>query len=205
MTTAPVGGCFLRPPADRAEQIMVSPTLSLIADATPDLVPADVFADAMSVLASGVVVVTCRLDGRPWGVTVTACASVSAQPPTVLVSLASGSPAARAIDSTRRFGVSILADRHLAVARHASAPGKAKFLEPFVEHAEAAAPAIAGALAHLDCELANVVQVADHTLYIGHVLAARATRTGAPLLYHRRHYATLAHEVADRSERCLAS
>ena len=58
------------------------------------------YAAAMTALASGVVLVTCRHVERPWGMTVTAFASVSAQPPTVLVSLGSGTVSARAIAAT---------------------------------------------------------------------------------------------------------
>src|SRR5262245_25574593 len=91
------------------------------------------FADAMSTLASGVVLVTCRLDGRPWGMTVTAFASVSANPPTVLVSLRSDSPCARAIAATGAFGVSILSRNQTEIAEYGSAPGAPKFLEELVE------------------------------------------------------------------------
>jgi flavin reductase ActVB len=182
----------------------MSPKLSLITNVPPEHAPAEGFADAMSTLASGVVVVTCRLNGRPWGMTVTAFASVSADPPTVLVSLASESPAARAIAATGRFGVGILAEEQLAVARHGSAPGKPKFLEAFAEPDGrfSATPVVAGALGHLDCELSDELRVADHTVFFGRVRAARASHTGTPLVYHRRDYRTLANE---RSTPCLAS
>jgi flavin reductase (DIM6/NTAB) family NADH-FMN oxidoreductase RutF len=150
------------------------------------------FADAMSTLASGVVLVTCLLDGRPWGMTVTAFASVSADPPTILVSLCTRAVGARALAAARRFGVSVLADEHVDVARYCSAPGAPKFLEQFIEAGDggSASPAVAGALAHLDCELADAVRVADHTVYIGRVRVAWASHDGTPLLYHRRDYHT---------------
>jgi flavin reductase (DIM6/NTAB) family NADH-FMN oxidoreductase RutF len=160
--------------------------------ATDPSPPAD-FADAMSALASGVVLVTCRLDGRPWGLTVTAFTSVSVDPPTVLVSLGTASASLRAIRDTRSFGVSILAEEQLHVARYASAPGEAKFLEPFVEPDDVrrTSPAVAGALAHLDCELAETVPIADHTLVVGRVRAAASSRLGPSLVYHRRAYSRL--------------
>jgi flavin reductase (DIM6/NTAB) family NADH-FMN oxidoreductase RutF len=172
----------------------VHPKLRLIAEPTAEVASAAEFAEAMSVLASGVVLVTCRLDGRPWGMTVTAFASVSADPPTVLVSLASGSPAARAVEATGRFGVSILAEEQHVVARHGSAPGKPKFLEQFADAGGGGSvtPVVADALAHLDCEVAEAVRVADHTVYFGRVWEARLSQDGTPLLYHRRDYWTLA-------------
>ena len=138
----------------------------------------------MSALASGVVLVTGWVGERPWGMTVTSFASVSAEPPTVLVSLGSVTTSARAIRATRRFGVSILAEEQLAVARLGSEPGAAKFLEAFVDPGDESSdsPVVTGALAHLDCELSEAVQIADHTILFGRVCAARVTqRDAAPL------------------------
>jgi flavin reductase (DIM6/NTAB) family NADH-FMN oxidoreductase RutF len=167
--------------------------LQPMADPAPDTVSRPEFAEAMSALASGVVLVTCRLDTRPWGATVTAFASVSADPPTVLVSLRSEGRTSRAIEDTRSFGVSILAGEQVAVARHGSAAGAPKFLERFVDAGvePGASPVVAGALAHLDCELVEAVRIADHTVLFGCVRTARASRSGTPLLYQRRAYRTL--------------
>jgi flavin reductase ActVB len=180
--------------------------LSLITDSTPRLAAAAEFAEAMSTLASGVVLVTCRVDGRPWGMTVTAFASVSADPPTVLVSLTSEGRGAHAIAATRRFGVSVLAAEQLAVARFGAAPGAAKFLEAYVDRADVpgASPTIDGALAHLDCEVSDALEVADHTVFFGEVRAARSL-DGPPLLYHRRGYRTLAPASTERSRAWLAN
>ena len=54
------------------------PALKLITDHTSEAAPVAEFAEAMSALASGVVLVTCWVGDRPWGMTVTAFASVSA-------------------------------------------------------------------------------------------------------------------------------
>jgi flavin reductase (DIM6/NTAB) family NADH-FMN oxidoreductase RutF len=192
----------------------VTSRLKPITDALPDSAPLPEFADAMSALASGVVLVTCWVvGGRPWGMTVTAFASVSADPPTVLVSLGSQATGARAITTTRTFGVSILAADQLAVARHGSAPSTTKYFEPLTESRDgrSESPVIAAALAHLDCEVTETVQVADHTVFFGRVRAVPGLRPGTPLVYHRRGYRTLAepapqpHPPTERSLRCLSS
>ena len=186
------------------------PALNIITDPTRESTPIPGFVDAMSMLASGVVLVTGWLGDRPWGMTVTAFASVSAEPPTVLVSLGAETTSAGAIRATRRFGVSILAEEQLAVARLGSEPGAAKFLESFVDAGDGSSdsPVVAGALAHIDCELSEAVQIADHTILFGRVHDARASHSGTPLLYHRRAYRTLGHQAAggpptERKLRCL--
>jgi flavin reductase (DIM6/NTAB) family NADH-FMN oxidoreductase RutF len=183
------------------------PALKLITDPRREAVPISDFADAMSTLASGVVLVTSWVDDRPWGMTVTAFASVSTEPPTILVSLGSATRSTLAITATRSFGVSILAEEQLALARLGSEPGTAKFLEPFVDPSDGsnASPVVAGALAHLDCELSDAVEVADHTILFGRVHAAQASGSGTPLLYHSRAYRTLGDRAGGRlpTERTL--
>ena len=147
------------------------------------------FVDAMSELATGVVLVTCLVDGRRWGTTVTAFQSVSVEPPIVLVSLESRSTSAGIVARCGRFEVGVLAAEHRGLARYASRRGASKYLP---------SDALAGALAHLDCEVIDEVEVADHTVFFAHVRAARAPRGGAPLVRHRRTYRTLREQEDDR-------
>lgn len=161
------------------------------------------FADAMSALATGVAMVTSWVDGRAWGLTVSAFASVSADPPTVLVSVGSGTVTARAIEDAGSFGVSILGEQHRALARRGSAVGAPKFLDPFRGRSAATgpSPAVAGALAHLDCDVSRSVREADHTIFFGRVRDVRASAGGDPLLYFRRAYRTLAPPTTPRTKR----
>ena len=167
------------------------------------------FVAAMSSHASGVVLVTCRLARRPWGMTVTAFASVSAHPPTVLVSLGSGTVGARTIAATGVFGVSILARDQAEVAKYGAAPGTAKFLDDVIELRDrgSGSPAVAHALAHLDCDVVESIEVADHTVFIGHVHTLHRRDGGDPLLYHGRAYGSF-HETEptrERNLRCVSS
>lgn len=174
----------------------VSAALKPLTDPVRESAPGSDFADAMSTLASGVVLITSWVGGRPWGMTVTAFASVSADPPTVLVSLRSDTATARAIAQTSRFGVSILAADQVDVATYASAPAAPKFLDGFAgaRGAHSGSPSVAGALAHLDCELVHLVEAADHSVFFGRVRMAARWGARPPLLYHRRRYRTLSTE-----------
>jgi flavin reductase (DIM6/NTAB) family NADH-FMN oxidoreductase RutF len=152
------------------------------------------FVEAMSGVASTVVVVTCEVEGRPWGMTVTAFCSVSTEPPTVLVSLGADTTAARAIAASGCFGVSILGERQAPIARHGSRPGAPKHLEGLLDPRTtgSTSPAVADAVSHLDCEVTDEIHVADHILFVGRVRAVASTKAEtAPLLYHGRTFRTL--------------
>jgi flavin reductase ActVB len=151
------------------------------------------FRTAMSHLAAGVVMVTSRIDGRPWGLTISACCSVSLRPPMLLISLGSHTASASSIDTDRVFGVTILGERMLEVAEFGAAPGSPKFVEAFcdVERAGREAlrtPLVAGGLAHVECDVVNTVVAGDHTLFIGQVASVVLSGSDAPLLYYSRGY-----------------
>ena len=172
------------------------PELKLVREPALESAPAPEFLAAMSELASGVALVTCHVGGRPWGMTVTAFTSVSADPPVVLVSLRSDGASATAIRSSRRFAVNILAEGQEVLARRGAAPGAPKFVDDLV---------IAGALAHVDCELVRAVEIADHTVLFGRVVAADVHHDGGALVYHRRDYRAVADLVKAKEMTCLFS
>ncbi len=154
------------------------------------------FREAMGHLACGVVMVTSWVDGKPWGLTISACCSVSMDPPTLLVSLGEHTVSTRSIVETGRFGVSILGERQIEAARFGSAAGAPKFLDRLCDERDHAValcetPILAGALAHVDCEVAQTVPVGDHTIVIGDVRAVVLSVGHAPLLYYARRYRVL--------------
>jgi flavin reductase ActVB len=157
----------------------------------PDTV-LDGFRTAMSRLAAGVVMVTCHVDAKPWGLTVSACCSVSMSPPLLLVSLGAGTRSAHAIQADGEFGVSLLGQTLIDVARFGSAPGQPKFVEGYCSSgAEASrSPVVAGALAHVDCLLERHIVAGDHFLLIGEVRNVVLTedQLDGPLVYHSRSY-----------------
>ena len=86
--------------------------------------------EAMARLAAGVVLVTNWVEGRPWGVTVSSCTSLSMHPPLILVCLAEGAVSTKAIMEQQSFGVSILTGDQIDIANRGAAPGKPKFIHP---------------------------------------------------------------------------
>jgi flavin reductase ActVB len=167
----------------------------MVAQPTPDqLVAPDRFRDALRGLAAGVVVVTSWHEGRPWGMTVSSCCSVSSSPARVLVSLHRETRSRSTICDNGTFGLCVLHSEQKRVAEHAARTGAPKFLDPYCEPADAGgAPVIRGGIAHLDCVVDRTVDVGDHTLVIGNVVEAHVTGGSgagglAPLLYFDRAY-----------------
>jgi flavin reductase (DIM6/NTAB) family NADH-FMN oxidoreductase RutF len=135
------------------------------------------FAHAMRQLPSGVVMVTVRVDGRPWGLTVSSCTSLSADPPQILISLGSKTVTCKEILAGERFGVSILGAEHREVAAFGSAAGAAKFVDDYCTGSECEGvetPRVREALYHLDCSLVAAHQHADHHVIVGAVEQAIA-------------------------------
>lgn len=154
------------------------------------------FKAAMRMLAAGVVMVTARLDGRVWGLTISACCSISASPPRLLISLSRGASGRPAVLETGRFGVSILRADQRALADLGAVPKGPKYVDAFCETAKGGSTMLAGALYHIDCSVDRVFEVEDHTLVIGAVEAVipgRRSGEGArePLLYFDRTFHAL--------------
>jgi flavin reductase ActVB len=160
----------------------------------PAGVDEETFKTAMRSLAAGVVMVVAQRDDRLWGLTISACCSISASPPQVLISLADDASCREAILDTRRFGLSVLRDDQKHLAELGAVPGGPKYVDAFCDDAGSSrrTTMIAGALVHLDCTVARVFEVSDHTILIGSVEAVVSPqREGGPLLYFDRTFHAL--------------
>src|ERR1700722_9449643 len=76
------------------------------------------FRDALGTFATGVTIVSTRLDDLVHGMTANGFMSVSLDPALVVVSIASASRMHDILMRTRRYGVSVLARDQEAVSRH---------------------------------------------------------------------------------------
>lgn len=146
---------------------------------------------ALRQYAGGVTVVTAELDGERFGITVTAFASISLEPPVVMVSINNESPLSAAILSSEHFAVHLLAEsqRHLAERFAQPVSPVEKYGDLALAHAASGAPIIAGTLATLDCILEQTISIGSHTVMFGRVVhAERSESTEGPLVYFNRDY-----------------
>ena len=149
------------------------------------------FLDAMSRAVTGVnVVATDGAAGR-YGLTVSAFASVSAEPPLLLVCINTNSPVSAAIESNGGFCVNVLDtdQRRIADAfAGRSSGGKAyEFDAADWCRAPSGAPRLCNAVASFDCAVESVLRRGTHYIVIGEPQAI-FTHPGHPLLYTERRY-----------------
>lgn len=159
---------------------------------TVDIPPqSEVLRQAMARLSTGVCVVSASWQGRLHAMTATAVCSVSLEPPLVLVCVGRSSRFHAAIRGSNQWGVSILAEDQVDLARHFADRGR-DLLTQFddVAHARGSstdAPLVEGALAWLECSTWAIHDGGDHSIVIGRVLDGN-TGPGAPLTYFRGRY-----------------
>jgi flavin reductase (DIM6/NTAB) family NADH-FMN oxidoreductase RutF len=141
--------------------------------------------------ATGVAVVTFDTGEGPRGITVNSFTSVSVQPPLALVSVAR---TARSHDALKRrpFCVNVLAAEQETIARQfAGSTGDRADEVTWVQGA--AAPRLAGMLAHLECAPWRDYDGGDHTLFLGEVTDF-AYRDGNALAFHTSRFTSIADE-----------
>lgn len=155
----------------------------------------DEFRRALSGLAAGVCVVTVRDaapggTGRAMGMTATSVASLSLQPPLVLVCVGHAALMHETIVQAGHFGIVMLAAAQPDLAVRFATRGQQDF-----DGSEAVTPAglprIAGALGTLDCRRYDLLPGGDHTIVVGQVEWADVA-AGEPLLYWRGRYGSVA-------------
>ena len=120
--------------------------------------------------------------------------SVSLEPPLVLVSIGRENDSHGIIRQTGRFAVSFLAlgqdDLSVHFAQRFKDPGQA--LDGVAWSASPGGlPWLEGALGHLECEVQDMVEAQDHTLFLGRVLQLDIARDAPPLIYFRSRYTTI--------------
>jgi flavin reductase (DIM6/NTAB) family NADH-FMN oxidoreductase RutF len=147
---------------------------------------------AMRLWATGVTVVTTKLDGYFHGMTVSSFTSISLDPPLVMVSLEHSTRTHDMVAQTGFFGITILSEGQQAISerfagRFSDSQDRFAGLETFTM--ETGAPFVAGGLAFMDSQITSRIEAGSHTLFIAQVVATRfITDHGNPIIYFNRSY-----------------
>ena len=143
--------------------------------------------------ATGVTVITTGSLKAPHGMTANAFASLSLQPPLVLVCIDHRRQSHRRILEQGCFGVSVLAesqrraaDRFAGRLSEQAPPGDVLF-----EEGDLGLPLIGQCLAQLECRLTAVYPGGDHSIFVGEVVHGRPGPASRPLIFFQGAYRQL--------------
>src|SRR5260370_22512877 len=145
---------------------------------------AGAFRQVIGRVMSGVVVITATHQGERRGMTVSAVASLSLDPPMIVTCLNAASSTQEVVRRAGVFAVNILAEDQEHLAGLFARPGADPFRDLPYESGITGAPILAGALAVLECRIAQEVRGGSHRVLLADVVRASAGE-GSPLAYFR--------------------
>lgn len=152
------------------------------------------FKDLMARFPAGVTVVTTERDGQRHGLTVSAFASVSLDPPLVLACIDVDAESHDMIADSGVYGVSFLSEKQADLSDRFAGFHDVDDRFEGIEATtlQTGAPLLADALAVADCTVEKAVEAGDHTIFVGRVEAAAINRpTALPLAFWNRGYRRL--------------
>jgi flavin reductase (DIM6/NTAB) family NADH-FMN oxidoreductase RutF len=168
------------------------------------VMPAE-FRRALGCFATGVTVITVDYEGQVLGMTANAFASVSLDPPLVLVCVDQRARTHAHLQAKKRFGVNVLAHNQQTISEyyaraaqdhgHAERDAGARF-----DRTAHGTPVLNGALAYLECRLHTAQNAGDHTIFLAQVEEV-VVREGDPLLYYRSEYRSIGSAESARHKR----
>ena len=158
-------------------------------------ISSEAFRNALRHFPSGVTIVTIRAGEVVHGLTVSAFASISPEPPLIMIAIDHRHGAYEMLQQEGAvFAVNILHQDQMELSnRFAWLKDEDRFAAGSWDRAVTGAPILTDALAWLDCTIHNSYPAGTHTLYIGEVQASATPRAEAsPLIYWNRGYRLLA-------------
>ncbi len=157
--------------------------------------------NAFGTYMTGVTVVTALDENdKPLGFTANSFASVSLEPPLVLVCLANTSSNYDVFANAQKFAINILSEAQIEVSNTFARPVEDRFATVNWQHGPHGSPILEDTSAWFDCAMHQTVDAGDHLILIGEVKAY--DHTVAPGLgYARGAYVTPAAEAEALSKR----
>ncbi len=147
-------------------------------------VEASAFKNVMRHYPTGVMVVTSLREGEPRGITLNAFASVSVEPPTVLICVNREARSYLYISTSQIFCVNLLGAEQIELAHRFSGKTRERQFDDIgYETAITGAPVLRHSIGYFDCEVVGEHHAGSHSIFIGQVVDCSA-RTGAPLGYY---------------------
>lgn len=145
----------------------------------------------MGHFATGVTVVTTK-DGEdtPFGLTANAFASLSLDPPLVLVCVDKAAQCYSCFQGSKIFAINVLGEGQEEISRRFATKGAQKFNGIPWHKSESGLALLDGAIGHIECKVVYSYDGGDHTIYVGEVLRAKTTGE-RPLIFFKGKYTRL--------------
>ena len=144
----------------------------------------------MGHFATGVTVVTTWYGNNPQGMTANAVASLSLDPPLVLVSVDVKAQMNACLKASGCFAVNILTEAQEALSVRFARHGPKDFSGIEYRTEATGSPVLEQALAFVDCRVTDIVPGGDHEIFIGKIVAGGSGR-GRPLIFYGGQYGNL--------------
>ena len=151
------------------------------------------FREAMAAMAATACVVTAAQGDERVGRTVTAALSLAVNPPSLLVSIKAEARLASLIRAREGFSFAVLqSDQHSVAESFAGkGPRERRFEHGSWEAWPSGHPRLRGAVAAMDCVLAEEIEIGDHVLFVGRPQHIDLSDTYSPLVWHGRRFSTI--------------
>lgn len=158
------------------------------------------FRRTMGLLATGVTVITTRMNGSIHGMTANSVTSVSLDPLLLLVAINRRTRMCNIIQQAGEYAINILSERQEDLSRHFAGPktGPQPAGLRFESGSENGAPCLYDALAAFRCRIERVLDGGDHVIVLGRVVHFQDGPPAQPLLYFGDRYGSFRELEAPR-------
>jgi flavin reductase (DIM6/NTAB) family NADH-FMN oxidoreductase RutF len=144
--------------------------------------------NVMGNFATGVTIITTKDGtGKPFGLTANAFSSLSLDPPLLLICVDKKVDCYACFDESKVFAVNFLSEGQDQLSTRFATKGIEKFEGVPYKVGELGVALLDGAMAHLECKVANAYEGGDHTIYVGEIESATVLGD-RPLLFFRGKY-----------------
>jgi flavin reductase (DIM6/NTAB) family NADH-FMN oxidoreductase RutF len=150
---------------------------------------AQLFRQVMGRFATGVTVVTTRLNGETFGMTANAFMAGSLEPMLCVVSISRTAQMHGRLQAAGHYGVSFLTQEQQHLAAHFAGKRIMGLAPDFVLGGRT--PILERAAAAVTADVVDTAQCGDHTLFVGRVTNLIAGDIAQPLLFYGGRYARL--------------
>lgn len=151
------------------------------------IAPADL-RKALGSYATGVTIVTTRLDGRLHGFTANSFTSVSLTPPILLFCIGKSRSSYEAFRRAGSFTINVLSAAQRDLSDRFASSGEDKWRDVAFAEDDLGNASFPDAVATFTCAMQTTIDAGDHMIVLGEVVGLRQSHEQPPLVYCRSRY-----------------